>query len=155
MTLYLCILFVALGLVYWAHSWRNSGAPLAISRRLLVGFGFGLLVFVASSMLSYRSAQRLADTADWVRHTHEVLAKIQKVNSDLNGMQAAVRGFVITGQEEFLTPYREAVRELQDDERMLHRLTIDNPRQQKRLSVLDDHIREWLAFSAETLDLRR
>ena len=155
MILYSCLLFVLLGSAYAAHRWRNSGAPLAISRRLLVGFGFGLLVFVVSSMASYRSAQQLADTADWVRHTHEVLAKIQKVNSDLNGIQAAVRGFVITGQVEFLTPYRDAVRELQDDERMLHRLTADNPRQQKRLTVLDDQIREWLAFSAETLELRR
>jgi hypothetical protein len=63
-----------------------AAAPsLAIGRGLLAGFGLGLVVFLLLSGLSYKSVRHLAGTLDWVGHTHEVLAQLQKVNSDLSG----------------------------------------------------------------------
>jgi two-component system, sensor histidine kinase and response regulator len=112
------------------------------------------LAFLALSMVSWQSAGQLAETTDWVRHTFEVLAKLQKVNSDVIGVQTAVRGFVITGQEDYLAPYRDALQEQRDDVRTLSRLTADNPRQQKRLITLRDLISQRLAFSEETLNLQ-
>jgi hypothetical protein len=69
-------LFLLLGSACAAHAWCGSGLPLAIGSRLSTGFVLGVVVFVALSMLSYQSARQLAETADWVRHTHEVLAKL-------------------------------------------------------------------------------
>jgi PAS domain S-box-containing protein len=135
--------------------WHNAGFPLAIRPRLLAGFGLGIAAFVALSVVSYQSQLQFADTTDWVRHTHEVLARIQKVNADLITAQSAVGGFVISGRQDFLAPYNDARRELQDDERILRRLTADNPRQQRRLTTLEDLIRQRLAYSEQTLDLQR
>ena len=131
----------------------NAEPYLAIGGRLLAGFGLGLLVFLLLSMLSYKSVRHLAETLDWVRHTHEVLAQIQKVNSDLIGIQASVRGSVITGQDD--SPYQQVLQELQDDEGKVRRLTADNPRQQARLTALENLIRQLAAFSKEALDLDR
>src|SRR5580693_2078677 len=119
---------------------RKRGLSLAISPRLLVGFGVGLLAFLSLSLVSWKSAGQLAEATDWVRHTYEVLAKLQKVNSDVISVQTAVRGFVITGQDDYLAPYRDALREQQDDVRTLGQLTADNPRQQRRLITLEDLI---------------
>jgi two-component system sensor histidine kinase/response regulator len=148
-------LFLLLGSACAARAWLSAELPLAIGRRALAGFGLGLAVFVVLSTVSNKSARELAETVDWVRHTHEVLARIQKVNSDLLSMQASVRGFVISGREDFLAPYQDGRRELQEDERKLRRLTADNPRQQQRLTALDDLIRQRLAYSEEILDLQR
>jgi PAS domain S-box-containing protein len=148
-------LFMLLGSAYAARAWSLAELRLAMNRRLLAGFGLGLALFVALSIMSDRSARELAETDDWVRHTHEVLARIQKVNADLITVQSAVGGFVIAGREDFLAPYDEARRELEDDEPMLRRLTADNPRQQQRLTTLEDLIRQRLANSEETLDLQR
>ena len=148
-------LFILLGSGCAARAWRGAELQLALSRRLVAGFGLGLGVFAVLSMLSNWSARELAETDDWVRHTHEVLARIQKVNADLITAQTAVGGFVISGREDFLAPYYDARRELEDDERMLRRLTADNPRQQRRLTTLEDLIRRRLAYSEETLDLQR
>ena len=148
-------LFMLLGSVCAARAWRSAQLQLAISRRLLAGFGFGLVLFLALSMLSNKSARELAVTDDWVRHTHEVLARIQKVNSDLVTVQTAVGGFVISGRADFLVPYHAVRGELEDDERILRRLTADNPRQQQRLTRLEDLIRQRLAYAEETLDLQR
>jgi PAS domain S-box-containing protein len=133
----------------------TAGASLAIGRGLLIGFGIGLVVFVVSGVVSYKSTRRLNETADWVRHTQEVLAVIQKVNSDVIRLQTIVRGFVIIGREDFLAPYHGALQELQADERMLRRLTADNPRQQRRLTALEDLLRQWQAFSEEILDVHQ
>jgi PAS domain S-box-containing protein len=155
MTLPTAGMFILLGSACAARTWRDAELQLAISRRLLAGFGLGVALFVALSMMSNKSARELAETDDWVRHTHEVLARIQRVNSDLITVQSAVGGFVISGGADFLAPYHDARRELEDDERMLRRLTADNPRQQRRLDTLEDLIRQRLAYAEETLDLQR
>src|ERR1700735_4043306 len=133
----------------------NTRLRLAIGGRLLTGFGLGLGVFAILSVVSYSSVRQFADATDWVRHTHEVQTKIQKVNSDILGVQTAVRGFVITGQESALAPYHDSLRKLDGDERRLRSLTADNPRQQTRLTSLEDLIHQWLALSQELLDVYR
>jgi two-component system, sensor histidine kinase and response regulator len=133
----------------------STGLPLAISGRLLTGFGLGLAVFITLNVVSYMSARQFADATDWVRHTYEVLTKIQKVNSDLLGAQAAVRGFVITGRQNILAPYYDSIRELEDDQQTLRRLTADNPRQQTRLTTLEELIHQRLALNQEGLTLYR
>jgi methyl-accepting chemotaxis protein len=140
-----------------SRQWPRAkiGLPLAISGRLLTGFGLGLTVFVTLSVVSYTSVHQFADATDWVRHTHEVLTNFQKVNSDMLGAQTAVRGFVISGPENILAPYYDSVRELQDDERTLRRLTADNPHQQMRLTSLEDLIHQRLALYQEELALYR
>ncbi len=155
MTLPAGALFMLLGSACAARSWRRAKLQLAISRRLLAGFGLALAVFVVLSVVSKRSAQELAEKEDWARHTHEVLARIQEVNSDLITVQSAVVGFVISGREDFLASYRAARQQLEDDERILRRLTADNPRQQERLTRLEEFIRQRLAYSEKTLDLQR
>src|ERR1700722_11483910 len=134
---------------------REAGMRLAIGKPLFAGFGLGLGIFVMLGIVSYRSEGQFAEAASWVEHTHEVLARIQKVNADLIGVQSAVGGFVITGSEDFLAPYREFLLSLKNDDDTLRRLTPDNPSQQTRLTTLEGIIRQRLAFADETLDLQR
>ncbi|MEO8127826.1 MAG: PAS domain S-box protein, partial [Bryobacteraceae bacterium] len=155
MALHTGFLFLFMGAASAAHAWRQAGLSLAMSRRLLAGFGLGLVVFLFLSMASYNSERQLAEAAGWVSRTHEVLTKMEEVNSGLITIQTAVRGFVITGQETFLAPYQNALLELQDNQRILRRLTSDNARQQERLTKLENLTRQWLGFSKDTLDLHR
>ena len=155
MTLHAGGLFMLLGSACAGRAWRRTELRLAISRRLLAGFALGVAVFVVSSIMANKSALELAETANWVQHTHDVLARIQKVNSDLITVQTAIGGFVITGRQDFLAPYGAASRQLQDNEQILRRLTADNPRQQRRLTSLEDLIRQRLAYCEDTLKVQR
>jgi len=67
--------FTLLGMACLALAWSAAGLRLAIGRWLLAGFVLGLTVFVALGVGSYKSARQFTETADWVRHTVEVLAK--------------------------------------------------------------------------------
>ena len=138
---------------------RSTGANirlrLAIGGRLLAGFGLGLVAFVGLNVVSYSNVRQSANATDWVRHTHEVLTRIQKVDSDILGVQTAIGGFLVTGQESTLSSYYNLLRELDEDERALRRLTADNPRQQTRLTALEDLLHQRLAWAQQVLDLYR
>jgi PAS domain S-box-containing protein len=147
------VAFTLLGLACLTFAWRTAGLRLAIGRWRLAGFVVALAIVVALGVVSYKSVQRLAETAAGVRHAIEVLAKLQGVRSDVAKSQIAVRGFVITGQEELLVPHQEGLARLEDDELSLRKLTADNPAQQARLAALEELIRQRAALSAQTLDL--
>jgi PAS domain S-box-containing protein len=149
------MVFIVLGTAAFGMAWNRAGLRLAIGGRRVAEFAVGLAVFVAMGVASYKSARRFAETADWVRHTVEVLAKLQEVHSDVAKSQIAVRGFVITGHEEFLAHYQEGLTRLEEDERALRRLTTGDPIQEARLATLEDLIRRRQAFSAQTVDVYR
>lgn len=122
---------------------------------LMAGFALGLLVFLGLNLASYLSARRSAEAAYWVRHTHEVLAQIQEIRSRAADAQAAMRGYVISGREDFLAQYHKGLQEMPNDQRTLRKLTADNPNQQDRLQRLDALIGEHLEFVQATVELRR
>jgi len=155
MALHTGVGFVLLGMASGVQVWRKAGFSVAIGRRPLVGLGLGLAVFVALSMASYESASQLAETEGWVRHTYQVLTKIERVDGDLIDVQTAVAEYVISGKQDFLVPYRNALANLREDEHTVRWLTADNPSQQERLTAMEELIRQQLAFSEETLDVHR
>ena len=137
----------------------SPGAPRGCGSPWGAGYwrvrALGLAIFVGLGVISYRSARRSADTMASVRQTIRVLSTLQQVDKDVTEVQTTVRGYVITGREDFLAPYQEALQRLDDDERMLSRLTADNPVQHVRFETLEDLIHQRKAFSAQTLELRR
>ncbi|WP_411671819.1 CHASE3 domain-containing protein, partial [Staphylococcus haemolyticus] len=54
-----------------------------------------------------------------------------------------MRGFAITGREQFLAPLTEGERSFQQHLAQLRRLTADNPQQQQRLSQLQALYDQW------------
>ena len=128
---------------------------LALRGWLLAGFVLVLAVFLGLNAASYRSARQSTETAYWLRHTHEVLAQIQKLQTHAADAQAAMRGYVISGREDFLARYQTRLRELPNDQRRLRHLLAGRPSQQERLERLDAVIREHLEFVQATVELRR
>ena len=163
------LLFILLGAACTVHAWRDGGLPLVIDNRLLKAFGVGLAVFAVSGFGCYESTRRLALTADWVRHTHEVLAKLQRVNAGLTGEQLYVSSFLLksakaaagesvlreslNARNDVQQTYRELLENLQSDIIELRRLTSDNQRQQTRIQDLDALIRQRVSLSEQTLGL--
>ncbi len=68
---------------------------LVIAVGLLVGLG----------VLSYRNLQRQASAADWVAHTYQVAAAVQKVFSSVQDAESSQRAFLVSGTETYLAPY--------------------------------------------------
>jgi PAS domain S-box-containing protein len=99
--------------------------------------------------------RQVAESDYWVDHTREVISANQQLLSDVTDAQSAERGYIITGDESYLEPYRSASANIPRSAEKLLRLTADNPEQQKRIKSLQALIDERVAVLNDSLRQRR
>jgi methyl-accepting chemotaxis protein len=124
-------------------------------RKIAGGFALALLLLIVIGAVSYRSFVKLATTAEWVTHTHQVLEHISGLVGQLKDAETGQRGYIITGDEAFLEPYQTGSASVANVLKELRQLTADNPNQQKRLDAAEPLIAAKLAELKQTIDLRR
>src|SRR5262245_39279925 len=122
---------------------------------VLIGVGLVVALLVGNAGLAYRNTRQLLEDAGWVAHTQEVLDLTSDVLRTLVDAETGQRGFLITGKEEFLEPYQQALARLDQQVRALKDKTQDNPRQQARIGELETLTAERLALLKKGIDLRR
>ena len=93
---------------------------------LLLGFALLVAMILASVWLAEQQKQSFA----LVRHTLEVEGRLSTVLSDFQDAENGQRGYLLTGQPDYLAPYDSAVRRVDGDIKALGEATADNPRQQ-------------------------
>jgi CHASE3 domain sensor protein len=123
-------------------------------RKIAAGFALSFVLLMAVGAVAYTSINKLSSTAQWVTHTHEVLEHIASVLSLLKDAETGQRGYVITGEESFLEPYRTGSGDVLNVIKELRKLTADNPVQQKRVDSLEAPVAAKLAELKQTIDLR-
>src|SRR5713226_748056 len=137
--------------------WQGGGKmKWKMGNRLVLGgllVATAILVFVGGQ--SYRSTTRFAEAAQWREHTYEVLNSLDNTVGQLSDAETGQRGYLLTGDETYLEPYRAAVKSIDQGVAHLKSLTSDNPNQQKRIQVLEPLIEKKLAELQSTIDLRR
>lgn len=121
-------------------------------RNLLIGFSASLIILIISSTASYISISNLLQSARLVNQTHEVIATVNEVRTALIDAETGQRGFLLSGVEEFLAPYRDARVRAQAAFDYAQELTIDHKQQQinlKELSRLMDERFRYLELAIE------
>src|SRR3954466_8768470 len=122
---------------------------------LLIGVGLLVAVLVATASLAYRNITQMRADANLVTHTHQVLDELSQLYATVRGAESGQRGFLITGENSYLAPYRSAAEESREHIRRLRELTSDNPAQQKRLAELTKAVEVRFTALAENLDVQR
>jgi len=89
------------------------------NRKVQFAFGSAILALLVVSAISFRGMATSTESDRWVRHTHEVLEMLQDSLSAMQSVESSYRGFVLTGSEQFLKPYRDAVLRVQQDETII------------------------------------
>jgi PAS domain S-box-containing protein len=79
---------------------------------------------------------RFSDREQWSVHTHQVLEKLESVQATLNEIEARERGYLLTGEDRDLAPFREELEEIPVLLDELQDLTSDNPDQLARIKNL-------------------
>ena len=102
--------------------------------RLLIPIGFGLvliaIVGVVIGLVRSRQAEML------VLHTFEVQDAAQSLLIGIRDAEASKRGYLLTGEPDYLELLDQAVKQIPDAFEQLQERTTDNPRQQHRMTVL-------------------
>ncbi|MET0389205.1 MAG: ATP-binding protein, partial [Polyangiales bacterium] len=121
-----------------------------LARRLSLAIGVPLALLLGVGAILWMQVSQMRDTAEWVDHTNQVIARIYEVQRDLSTQEAAVRGFLMTSDRSFLESFdyarpRSQVTQLQTFVR-------DNPVQTGRV---DDAIVRYDVWHKNTIPLLR
>jgi CHASE3 domain sensor protein len=124
-------------------------------RKITAGFTAAAATILIVAIFGYRSTHTLIENEGWVSHTHQVRRELAEVLSLLVNAETGQRGYVITGNDSFLEPYRTALPQIARTVANLREETADNPDQQHRLDRIQPLIDTKLAELARTIELRR
>ena len=105
-------------------------------RNLFVSSIISLLVLLISSTASYLSIKKLLRSNFWVNHTQEVIYNLNEGSAGIIEAQTNMRGYLLTGDEQFVQMYNDCKSKSNDYFDKLDELTADNPSQQKELKEL-------------------
>jgi methyl-accepting chemotaxis protein len=126
-----------------------------VGRRLLAGFGLSAITLVVIATVSYTNTTRLIENDALVENAYEVRFRFTDLLADLLDCVTGVRGYIISGNERYLEPYNTAIKAIPTTLEKLHKLTAENPVQQRRVVVLEPLIEKKLAQLRERIDARR
>ena len=112
-----------------------------------------ILIFVAA--LSYRNSVRNTRDRKWVVHTYQVADKLDEVLQGMTDAETGERGYILTGEEFYLKPYAQGLKEVREGTEELRKLTADNSVQQHSLNSLEPLMQERLRELQERIDVRR
>jgi methyl-accepting chemotaxis protein len=119
------------------------------------GFGLALVIVVVLGAVTWRSTTGLLGTADYVAQSYRTHTQLADVLSLLNGAESSQRGFILTGQDYYLEPYRTARASVNEGIEGLKKLIGQDANQQRRLEVLGTLVASRWAELDEAIELRR
>ena len=91
-----------------------------------------------------------------VNHTDQILDQSGHLLALLVDMESATRGYIATGDENFLQPYQEGTKRLDSEYQALYELVDGNlPQQQQRLKQFHIGYVEWEGYASGIITLRR
>jgi methyl-accepting chemotaxis protein len=124
-------------------------ANLSIPRKLMVAFGVLLLIMGITSGMNYMKLGFIEETNHWTDHTYAVLEAEAGILAGMVNQETGVRGYLVSGDKNFLQPYRDGITAYEQAFTRIKQLTSDNPTQQARLDEMNRFAAAWRNDVAE------
>ena len=106
------------------------------SNSLRVIFVIAVFILLFLSSIAYKHNQDLNESSKVVMHTYEINIQLERLMSAIKDAETGQRGYIITRNSRFLTPYIYSRDKVNTSFITLKKLTADNPRQQRNLQKL-------------------
>jgi signal transduction histidine kinase/DNA-binding response OmpR family regulator/CHASE3 domain sensor protein len=121
-----------------------------LSRNVAMPLGMGVLsALVFVGIIAY-----LINVLSWVEHSERVIGRANEVSRMSADMEASMRGYLLSGDKEFLSPYSEARPKLETELNALARMVDDNFAQLDRIRRVRSAQREWQLYAEEAIARR-
>jgi CHASE3 domain sensor protein len=125
-----------------------------LRRNVILGFAGALVLLIAADAVSYHTLRRMLETGDAVSHSHRVLERLDWVLLRLQDAETGQRGYLITGDPDYLAPYETAVRAIDQELARLDSL-LAGAAQADRLQPLRGSVAAKLWELNQTIAARR
>ena len=120
-----------------------------------IGLAAVLAFFLISGGVAYRNVQVLRENSQRVLQSNTVVIALDELFSTVQDAETGQRGFLLTGADRYLQPYRDAVAAVPARLDAVAGLIADNPAHQAALAQVRGRIDAKLAELRQTVDLRR
>ena len=114
-----------------------------------------IAVVAFNAWFAFRAVTALLNSQRSVEHTWQVINQVERIMSSAKDAETGTRGYLLTGDTDYLQPYREAVRDLPHELDRFQSLTSDNPSQQKRIEGMRSAIQHRFLLLQQSVELRR
>ncbi len=122
---------------------------LKTSYKLFAALALLTLIAIGSDAIIWRNMSVLEQNNDWTIHTYQVMDRAKAIVGAMVDGETGVRGYLVSGDEKFLEPYRNGDATFKEAWGETKRLTADNPAQQSRLDQIEAAAKEWRRDVAE------
>lgn len=126
-----------------------------LGRVTQAGFGTVLAMMVGIGIVSKVTMNTLVEANSRVSHTYAVKEHLRSLDSTIVEAETGQRGYLYTGEEDYLEPYTEGVAKVESNFTQLRNLIQDNPAQVQRLQRVQDLARQKIANMAQSIELQR
>ena len=125
------------------------------SAKIWVGLLTVLLLLSLNTAVSLLGSYRLTQLRERVEHIHTELLGIERLYSTAVDAETGQRGYLLTGEERYLEPYRQALSRVDQEREQLQSLLADDPAQQPRFQHMNQDIVGILDELRDTIELRK
>lgn len=123
-----------------------------IRSKILLGYLMVVLLFGAVLLILSAQINVLQKENDFISHHDlEVHNLTNTIEKNVLNMETGQRGYMITGDESYLEPYRQGLAQWNYNYDQLFALISDNPSQQRSLQNIKTHITRWIEIAGEPL----
>lgn len=106
------------------------------SNSLRVIFIIAIFILLFLSSIAYKHNRDLNESSKLVIHTYEINVELEKLISAIKDAETGQRGYIITSNPKFLTPYIYSRDKVNRSFILLKKLTKDSPKQKENLENL-------------------
>ncbi len=128
---------------------------LSVRKKLFGGFGAVIGLLLVLLFTTYVNFVELKEANDWDRHSYRVLLESDGAEAGLTEIQSDCRGFVLTGDEKYLSRLEQNQNDMRRHFATLQTLTLDNPIQQERLKQFTSLTDDWFLNVIKPLVAKR
>jgi signal transduction histidine kinase/DNA-binding response OmpR family regulator/CHASE3 domain sensor protein len=126
----------------------------SLRRNLFLGYGISLLLLLISATASYVCIRKLLDSQYWLNHTNEIIKRLEGVSSALRESESLQRGYLLTGNPQYLAPFRDARQRASTLISEARDLTRNNDVQQQSAASLLELVNERFGIMQSTIDYK-
>jgi len=127
---------------------------LSFRTQVLSGFIASIVLVLVVGILSFNSINQYRSDTAIVEHTQKVIKTSTGLLQQMIDAETAMRGYVATGNPNFLEPYNIAVPTVSTSFNQLKQLIQDNPLEVRRVDSLSGLVRDQLAILKTNIEIR-
>ncbi len=108
------------------------------------GYGLILGLMAVISVVVFLNVNSMVDSSKWVNHTYDVIRVAEDVSGAMVDMETGQRGFMITGEDAYLDPFKGGVKRFDKLIATGKDLTSDNHTQVERWEAVAALKNQWM-----------